>query len=376
MKNFFTRRAPIRVARSWANLPAVAGHNTLIDIAKSFDPQGKVAIVAELLNQSNEIIQYMNFIEGNLPTGHKAVVRAGLPTVTLRRFYKGVAPSKSGRDTIEDVCAMQEGRNEIDKELADLNGNAEAFRMSEALAFIEAMNQTFAQQIMYGNTATNKDGILGLTPRYNAISGATNGQNILSAGGTGNSCTSVWLVIWGENTVTGIYPKASKGGLVQEDLGVIDAFDASQNRFRAYADLYQWKYGLHVKDWRYAVRIPNILVSDLLAGTGTQAPGTPGTVVSTWLPNLMIKAFARIPSMGMGVATFLANRTVKEMLSVLAMNKVVYGLTMEESGNQFGKLGPGSVAGTGTGIRGGQLKFFGVPILTVDQILLTESAIS
>lgn len=349
---------------------------TLIDVAKSFDPQGKVAVVAELLNQSNEIIQYMNFIEGNLPTGHKGVVRAGLPTVTLRRFYKGVAPSQSGRDTIEDVCAMQEGRNELDKDLADLNGNSAAFRMSEGLSFIEAMNQMFAQQMIYGNTASNKDSVLGLAPRYNAISGQTNGQNILSAGGTGNATTSVWLVVWGENTVTGIYPKGSKGGLVQEDLGVIDAFDSSHNRFRAYAELYQWKYGLHVKDWRYAVRIANISVADLIAQTGTQAPGVPGTVTATWLPNLMMRAFARIPSMGMGNATFLANRTVKEMLSVGAMNKTVYGLTMEDAGNQFGKVAPGSVAGTGTGIRGGQLKFFGTPILTVDSILATESAIS
>lgn len=349
---------------------------TLIDIAKSFDPQGKVAVVAELLNQSNEIIQYMNFIEGNLPTGHKGVVRAGLPTVTLRRFYKGVAPSKSGRDTIEDVCAMLEGRNEIDKDLADLNGNAAAFRLSEGLAFIESMNQEFAQQAMYGNTSSNKDGILGLTPRYNAISGATNGQNILNAGGSGGSNTSVWLVVWGENTVTGIYPKGSKAGLTQEDLGVIDAFDSSNNRFRAYAELYQWKFGLHVKDWRYAVRIANISVADLIAQSGTQAPGTPGVVTSTWLPNLMVRAMSRIPSMGMGTATFLANRTVKEMLSVGAMNKTIYGLTIEQAGNQFGTLAPGSVAGTGTGIRGGQVKFFGIPVLTVDQILSTEAAIT
>lgn len=342
----------------------------LIDIAKSFDPQGKVAVVAELLNQSNEAIQYMNFIEGNLPTGHKGVVRAGLPSVTLRRFYKGVAPSKSGRDTIEDVCAMLEGRNEIDKDLADLNGNAAAFRMSEGLAFIEAMNQEFAQQLIYGNTTTNKDGILGFAPRYNAIAGATNGQNILDAGGTGSNNTSVWLVVWGENTVTGIYPKGTKAGLIQEDLGVIDAFDANQNRFRAYAELYQWKFGLHVKDWRYAVRIANINVSDLTSQTNTQL-----NTASTWLPYLMMKAFARIPSMGMGNATFLANRTVKEMLSVAAVQKTIYGLKMEEAGNQFGNVAPGSVAGTGTGIRGGQLKFFGTPVLTVDQILSTEARV-
>ena len=117
-----------------ATMPLVsAGRNTLIDIAKSFGPDGKVATVAELLNQSNEIITYLPFIEGNLPTGHKGVVRTGLPTVQLRSFYRGVKVSKSGRATIEDVCAMAEGRNEIDKDLADLNGNSAAYRLSEGL---------------------------------------------------------------------------------------------------------------------------------------------------------------------------------------------------------------------------------------------------
>lgn len=343
---------------------------TLIDIAKSFDPQGKVAVVAELLNQSNEIIQYMNFIEGNLPTGHKGVVRAGLPTVTLRRFYKGVTPSKSGRDTIEDVCAMLEGRNEIDKDLADLNGNAPAFRLSEGLAFVEAMNQGFAQQTMYGNTATNKDGVLGLAPRYNAIANATNAANIIDAGGTGANNTSVWLVVWGENTVTGIYPKGSKGGLIQEDLGVIDAFDANNNRFRAYAELFQWKFGLHVKDWRYAVRIANIDVNDLTTQANTQA-----ITAATWINKLMAKAMARIPSMGMGTPTFLASRTVKEMLAIGALDKSQNALGFESAIQQFGNVSPGSVAGSGTGIKGGRLTYLGVPVLTVDQILSTEARV-
>lgn len=353
-----------------ANLPAVAGHNTLLDIAKSFDPQGKVAIVAELLNQSNEIIQYMNFVEGNLPTGHKAVVRAGLPTVTLRQFYKGVSPSKSGRATIEDVCAILEGRNEIDQDLAELNGNTAAFRLSEGLAFVESMNQSFAQQVIYGDTTTNKDGILGLTPRYNSLS-ATSGANVISAGGVGADNTSVWLVVWGAETVTGIFPKGSKAGLTQEDLGVIDAFDASNNRYRAYAERWQWKFGLHVKDWRYAVRIANIDISDLTGQTGTQA-----ITAATWINKLMIKALARIPSMGMGTPTFLASRTVKEMLSIGALDKSQNALSFTEATNQYGKVGAGSVAGTGTGIRGGQLLFMGVPVLTVDQILATETVVS
>jgi len=353
-----------------ATMPLVSsGRNTLIDIAKSYGPDGKVATVAELLNQSNELIQYMNFVEGNLPTGHKGVVRTGLPTVQLRSFYRGVKVSKSGRATIEDVCAMAEGRNEIDKDLADLNGNTAAFRLSEGLAFIEAMNQTFAQQLVYGDTSINPDGVLGLAPRYNSLS-ATNAQNIIDAGGTGSDNTSVWLIVWGENTVTGIYPKGSQAGLQQQDLGEIDAFDESNDRFRAYAELWKWKFGLHVKDWRYAVRIANIDVSDLTGQTGTQA-----ITAATWLNKLMIKALARIPSMGMGTATFMASRTVKEMLSVAALDKSQNALSFTEGVNQYGAVGPGSVAGQGTGIQGGQLRFMGVPVLTVDQLLATEARV-
>lgn len=353
-----------------ATMPLVSsGRNTLIDIAKSFGPDGKVATVAELLNQSNELIQYMNFIEGNLPTGHKGVVRTGLPTVQLRSFYRGVKVSKSGRATIEDVCAMLEGRNEIDKDLADLNGNAPAFRLSEGLSFIESMNQSFAQQLIYGDTSANPDGVLGLTPRYNSLS-ATNSQNIIDAGGSGSDNTSVWLVVWGENTVTGIYPKGSQAGLTQQDLGEIDAFDENNDRFRAYAELWKWKFGLHVKDWRYAVRIANIDVSDLTGQTGTQA-----ITAATWLNKLMIKALARIPSMGMGTATFMASRTVKEMLSVAALDKSQNALSFTQGVNQYGTVAPGSVAGQGTGIQGGQLQFMGVPVLTVDQLLATEARV-
>ena len=353
-----------------ATMPLVsAGRNTLIDIAKSFGPDGKVATVAELLNQSNEIITYLPFIEGNLPTGHKGVVRTGLPTVQLRSFYRGVKVSKSGRATIEDVCAMAEGRNEIDKDLADLNGNSAAYRQSEGLAFIEAMNQTFAQQLIYGDTSSNPDGVLGLTPRYNSLS-ATSGANIIDAGGTGSDNTSVWLIVASENTISGIYPKGSQAGLQQQDLGEIDAFDENNDRFRAYAELWKWKFGLHVKDWRYAVRIANIDVSDLTGQTGTQA-----ITAATWLNKLMIKALARIPSMGMGTPMFLASRTVKEMLSIGALDKSQNVLSFTDAVNQHGAVGPGSVAGQGTGIQGGTLRFMGVPVVTVDQLLATEARV-
>lgn len=360
-----------------ATLPANAGHPTLVNWAKFLDPEGKPYKLAELLNQSNELLQYLPWKEGNLPTGEKAAVRAGLPTVQFRRFYQGVAVSKSDRAIIEDVCAMQEGRNEIDKDLADLNGDTAAFRMSEAVGFIEAMAQACAQQLIYGDQSLNKDGITGLTPRYNSLSASNNtSANILDAGGTGSNNTSVWLVVAGPETVTGIFPKGSQAGLQHFDLGEIDAWDgasAQGNRFRAYAERWVWKYGMHIKDWRYAVRIANINVADLIAQTNTQSNAIPSP--ATLLIKLMIKAFARIPSMGMGTPMFLTSRTVKEMLAIQAMDKGQNALGFGPGIDQFGKVGPGSVAGSGTGLAGGQLLFQGIPVLTVDRILSTEARV-
>lgn len=356
------------MARSGFMLFATLGQNgkvTLLDIAKSQGPDGKLLDLAELLNQTNEILTDMTWIEGNLPTGHKGGVRTGLPTAIWRQMYQGVPPSKSVRAQVEDAVGMLEARSEVDLDVLKLNGGTDAFRLSEAAAFIEAMNQNMAGTVIYGNTALNPERFMGLAPRFSTISGATNGQNVISAGGAGADNTSVWLVVWGPNTVTGIYPKgeSATGGILHQDLEEIDAFDSNNNRFRAMADRWQWKCGLHVKDWRYVVRICNIDVSDLVGQTGTQAP-----TAATALMKLMLRAFARIPFMGMGRPVFYANRTVKEMLSVAALDKSNTALSIVDSVNQFGSVGPGSVQK--------ELQFFGVPIRTVDQILTTEAVIS
>lgn len=339
------------------------GKVTLLDFAKSLDDSGKVADVVELLTQTNEILLDMAWIEGNTTTGHKSIVRTGLPTVTWRKLYGGVPVGKSTRATVEDAAGMLEARNEIDKDIIELNGNESSFRLSEAQAFLEAMNQAFATGLFYESQSTNPERITGLAPRYSAISGADNGVNVLSAGGSGSDNTSVWLVVWGRNTVHGFFPRGTQAGIKHEDLGLIDAFDSSNNRFRAYADRWEWKCGLTVRDWRYVVRICNIDVSDLVAVTGTQA-----TTAATFLPRMLAKAMARIPAMGMGTAAFYANRTVREMLSIQAMEKNQNVLSMQAGLNELGTVSPGSVAQ-------GTLRFLGAPIRCVDAILNTEATV-
>ena len=339
------------------------GRVTLLDVAKSFDPNGTVAAVAELLTQTNQILVDMPFIESNLPTGHRSTVRTGLPVAIWRQMYQGVPPSKSVRAQIEDAAGMLETRSEVDRDMADLHGNTAAFRMSETSAFVEGMNQNMAQTLIYGNTALTPERFMGLAPRFSAIAGAANAQNIISAGGVGAVNTSVWLVVWGSDTVTGFYPKGSKAGIFHEDLGLIDAFDLNGARFRAYADHWQWKVGLCVRDWRYVVRICNIDTNDLANQAVTQA-----NTASTLLIKLMIRAMARIPFMNKGRPVFYANRTVREMLAIQALDRSQNAIAVQPAVSQFGDVGAGT-AGDGT------VTFFGIPIRTVDQILSTEAQV-
>ncbi len=137
----------------------------------------------------------------------------------LRRLLNyGVQPSKSTTVQVTDSVGMLETYAEVDKSLADLNGNTAEFRLSEDRAFIEAMNQQMAQTLFYGDSSVNPQQFMGLSSRYSSLS-AGNAQNIIDAGGTGTDNTSIWLVVWGENTVHGIFPKGQKAGIQMEDKG-------------------------------------------------------------------------------------------------------------------------------------------------------------
>jgi hypothetical protein len=329
------------------------GALTLADWAKRLDPDGKVPVVAELLSQSNEVLEDAVFAEGNLATGHRVTIRTGLPAVYWRSLNQGVPSSKATTAQVDEACGMLEAYSRVDKDLADLNGNTSQFRLSEDSAFLEAMNQAQAQTLFYGNPATDARQYLGLATRYGAISGASNSQNILNAIGTaGATNTSIWLVVWGDNTVFCPFPKGSKAGLSHEDSGQLTVYDGNGNPYQAFQTHYQWKNGLVVKDWRYVVRIANISVTNLVANS------SPADLIA-----LMSRALDRIPNLAAGRAAFYMNRTVYSFLRIQALNKSNYALSVEKGLNQFGT-------------PGNWLSFEGVPLRRVDQLLTTETQIS
>lgn len=338
---------------------------TLADWASRVDDNHKIATIVELQSQSNEMVIDMPFIEGNLPTGHKSTVRTGIPAGTWRLLNYGVPYGKSTTAQIVDTCGNLEAYALVDKDLADLNGNTASFRMSESSAFIQGMSQQMAETVIYGNTAVNPERFMGLAPRFNTVQTALaqTAKNVIDAGGTGSDNTSIWLIVWGPNTVHGIFPKGKMTGLQHRDLGEDTVHDAAGNPYQAYRDHFKHEIGLTVRDWRYIVRICNIDASEL-------AGGSPPDLIK-----LMIRALHKPPTMPtyaarvstsdapsiqgmMGQACWYVNRTVGTWLDIQALNKTNVQLRMTEFGGQP------------------VLTFRGIPIRNVDKILDTEARIT
>jgi len=180
---------------------------TLADVAARMTPDGKIdPNIVEMLSETNEILDDMTVIEANGFTEHKTTVRSGLPSGTWRKLNYGVQPEKSRTVQVKDSMGMLETYAEVDKALADLNGNSAAWRMSEDRAFIEGINQNMATTLFYGDSSLDPEKFMGLAPRYNSLS-AENAMNIIDAGGTGSDNASIWLIVWGPNTCHTIYPR-------------------------------------------------------------------------------------------------------------------------------------------------------------------------
>ena len=332
-------------------MPALSALNpTLLDLAKVTDPNGTIAQVVELLETQNEILTDMTWVEGNLQTGHRTSVRTGLPSSTWRKMYGGVQPSKSRSAQITDNCGMLEAYAEVDKALADLNGNTAAFRLSEDVSFLQSMNQTMASTLFYGNEGTQPEAFTGLAPRFNSLS-AENADNIITGGGISTDNASIWLVGWGPNSCHGIIPKGSTAGLQTKDLGevTIENVDGAGGRMQGYRTHYRWDAGLSVRDWRYVVRICNIDKSSLTMDASAGA----------YLTDLMVQAVERIENLSMCRPIFYMNRRLRTFLRRQIINKTVQSSLTQET-----------MAGKSVTM------FDGIPVRRTDALAADEALVS
>lgn len=237
----------------------------LIDYFRSLTPDGSIeADIVEILAELTPLILDAVTIEANNGTKHLHTIRDTLPTVTWGRLYQGVAPSKSGRSQVEDTTGFVEGLSSIDKRLLELAGaKAALVRLSEARGFLEAMAQEAEETVIYGDTITTPEEFKGFFARYNTLSN----PQVVDGGGSGNDNTSILFATWAEDLSALIHPQNTKAGLIREDKGEQRVLDAASRAYYVMEEMFRWHLGLAVKDPRVNVRICNIDLSDVQAGT-------------------------------------------------------------------------------------------------------------
>ena len=323
---------------------------TLHDWAARFGAQGQEAMqkIIELQTQTNKILDVLPFKACNERTQETALMRAELPTVAWRVINRGVTPSKSKSKQVSFTCGGLEALAQVDEKLLQINGNDNNWRLSENVAFQEAMNQKMATTFFYGDEKVNPAGFTGLSAYYYNKSAQDSiwADQIISCGGTGSALTSLWFVGMSYDTVYGIFPEGTAAGFKYRDNGRVKMKDANGAEFYGYESQYNWDMGLAVRDPRYVVRVANI---DTTALTANDADA---------FIEKMIKAYNQIENPDKVKLVIFANRAVQTYLDILAVKKSNVRLSIDEwEGKKI-------------------THFWGIPVLRCDAILNTESAIS
>lgn len=323
----------------------------LIDLYKRQDEDLEIATIIELLKETNSVLDDAIAVECNNGTKHRTTVRTGLPSVTWGKLYQGIPQSKSETAQVDDTTGFVEALSTVDKRLLDLSNNEAAVRLTEAQAFLEAMNQEAASKLFYGNVSTDPEEFTGFAPRFNSLS-APNGGQIVDAGGTGADNTSMWFVTWGDMQSHLLYPSGTRAGLAREDKGDQRVTDGSGNAYYVMEELFRWHLGLSVRDWRFVARVANIDTSLLAAG-------------SVDIYKFMRQAFWRLKSHRVtgGKQVIYCNSDVMEALDDASTPTT-------STSASFVRLRPDDVDGKEV------MSYRGIPIRQVDALVNTEAQVT
>lgn len=251
---------------------------SILEIARG-SGNASISTIIEVLNETNEALQDIPWIACNSGQTHITTIRTGLPTPTWRMLNMGVPRTGSTRAQIKANCGMLEAYSEIDAkeiELAKKGANGQEgaanFIAQENTAMLEGFGQEVSRVMFYGDASKIAEPV-GLCHYYSKCEnpGVTphteSAFNCINGGGSGSDNTSVWFITWGPTAIHGIYPAATVAGFKEESLGYHTAQDSLGNQYQIYRTHYQWDCGFCVRDWRAAVRIANLDMSNLASGS-------------------------------------------------------------------------------------------------------------
>lgn len=317
----------------------VRGQLTLIELAKSRDPNGNLATIAEVLTQTEEFLDYAQWIAANGKTYHRITRRNSLPSGTAVKLNQGVDAESSTRTQVDEGIMMREGESKVDARMKKIEKDFNKFRAGEDSAFAVGLFQEAMADIMYGNAGTSPEKIDGFMTRLNDLSM----NNVWDGGGSGSDVTSILVVQWGPTMVQMIYPENDpNAGVQHKDLGLQVVRDSNSKDYRAFISWFEFSYGIAVFDDRCVHRYANIEVSG---------------ATNTFDDDILLKILRKLPYKGMNAVIY-ANSDILTQMDIRVKDKANVNYSQA---NAFGS--PVTL-------------FRGIPVAQVDSILSTETAVS
>ena len=227
--------------------------------------------VAEVLNETNDVISDIHVEQGNDITSHVVSRRTALPTISWVKVGNGWNATTGLVQQARETIGMMKARYLCPADVMSLQPNPAKYRMQQERGYIEAMGQEFTNTLFYGGMdptgptlAPVPEEFDGLTTRYPDL-GTTRPLYVANNGDSSASDdTSVWLAQWGPGKAYLVYPRNSgQAGIKKEDKGLVytagDNVTTTQgNQLWAYITEFSWDVGLCIEDGRAIKRVANI----------------------------------------------------------------------------------------------------------------------
>ncbi len=251
----------------------MTGRENLLNIAQMTHNQ-EIIDVAEVLNETNDMIADAHVQQANDITSHVVSRRTLMPVPTWTKVGAGWSPTAGLVQQVRETIGTLRSRYQAPQQVLDLQPNPAKARQQQERAHIEAMGHEFSRTIISGSMAGSPEEFDGLESRYTSLSttadirtGAADASYVLDNGDSSASDdTSIWFVQWGPGKVYLVYPRNSAGGgIKREDKGLVltnaDNTAAAAGitaQIWAFITEFSWEVGLVIEDERTVKRLANI----------------------------------------------------------------------------------------------------------------------
>jgi len=235
---------------------------TLLDLAQE-TKNGQFIDRAQILTNKLPIFKDAHWEESLAEAAHTFGRDAALAHGDFRDINDGIDSTAGKADQVVEPIALYQDRGAIDEELVRLaHPNELRFRERKDNEHVRGGANWLGDKFLYGNRATNVNGVDGFQVRYNSLTVApvNSSINVLTCGSAAaNAVTSIYIIGWGPGKAFLIYPKGGVEKFLRaQDEGRHLVTGANSKQLWAYITEFYFRWGIGVFDEEYVQRLANI----------------------------------------------------------------------------------------------------------------------